>query len=133
MIGPSRESPSRNFSPANTPFCCAAASTRLPARTTIAITRNEKTYVQPSTTSTVDGAGAADDHAGQHRACELRQLVRTREDGVDARDRLLVLARDLRDDEPRRGEVRSGEDPDRERRAEQRREREVPRSGGGSG
>src|SRR5438552_3253382 len=42
IIGPSRESPSRNFNPESTPFCCAAASTRLPARPTIAVTSDEE-------------------------------------------------------------------------------------------
>jgi hypothetical protein len=57
-IGRSKESPRRNFRPERMPLCCAAASTRLPARTTVAITRNEKRYVQPSTTSTVAGLAA---------------------------------------------------------------------------
>ena len=68
-----------------------------------------------------------DQYAGEHRPGDLRQLVRAGEDGADLRDGALVLARDLRDDDPRRGEVRRREAADRERRGEDGGEREVVR------
>ena len=60
-----------------------SAATRLPARTTSAIVRNEKTYVQASIDEHGRRARRRDQHAGEHRAGELRQLVRAAEDRVD--------------------------------------------------
>ena len=76
MIGPSSGSRMRNLTPASTPFDCAVGSTRLPARTTSAIVRNEKTYVQRVDDEHGRRARRGDQDAREDRTRELRQLVR---------------------------------------------------------
>ena len=134
MIGPSSGSRMRKLDAGEDARATPpSAATRLPARTTSAIVRNEKTYVHASIDEHGRRARRGDQDAREHRAGELRELVRAAEDRVHLGDRALVLARHLRDDDPRRREVRRGEDADREGGAEERARTRGGPCGGGSG
>src|ERR1044072_7202410 len=65
-IGPSKRSPMTKRRPAKRPPVSSAVSARRPARTIEAMIRNDRTYEQPSTTST--GAGLAARGRGDERA-----------------------------------------------------------------
>ena len=66
----------------------------------------------------VRGANEADQHAADRRPEQHRRADRALEERVRLADRLLVLAEQLRNDHPLRGEVRRPEDAEQEREHE---------------
>ncbi len=97
--GPSSGSWARKRIPASTPLAAPVCSTRLPARTSSAITANEKKYVPASTTSTVAGLVAAISTPASTGPENLGELRAAAENRAAARDEPFVLADHLRQDQ----------------------------------
>jgi hypothetical protein len=91
------------------------------------MTTNENAYVIASISRTFGAPIPGDQQAAENRAAELRQLVRSLDEGGSLRDQLLVLADDLRENQSRRRVVRREETADEKGDGEQRGERQVAR------